>query len=160
TCWSRPGSPATSGRSPGMLVAMEIPRLRTTCSRSGRSRPISIWTGTRWISSLPRRTGAGRGPAVVDTRSVWGRIRSRSCRAGWRVGGGGSGDQLGAPGDDVQRRAHLVRDARGELSGHRQRLRAAELLLEVERVLALGDQSLPRLLEALRHAVERLGQLP
>jgi len=47
TCWSRPGSPATSRKSSGMFVVTEIPRLRTTCSSNGSSRLINTSTGTR-----------------------------------------------------------------------------------------------------------------
>ena len=67
-------------------------------------------------------------------------------------------DHLGAPGDDVQRRADLVRDARGELPGHGQSLRPAQLLLEVQGVLAFRHQALARFVEALGHAVEGLRQ--
>src|SRR5215510_16049341 len=72
----------------------------------------------------------------------------------------GAQDHLRAARDDVQRGADLMRNARGELARHGQRLRAPELLLEIEGVLALGGHALPRLLELLRHAIERRGQLP
>ncbi len=50
-------------------------------------------------------------------------------------------------------------NAGSELAGHGQRLGAPHLLLEVEGVLRLGHQALPRFLELLGHAIERLGHL-
>ena len=48
-------------------------------------------------------------------------------------------------------------DPGGELAGDGERLRLAELALEVERVLALQQDALAPGLELLGHAVERLG---
>ena len=141
-----------------MLVVMAIPRLRTTCSSNGSSRPISIPTGTRWISSFPSHTASSSERTMFDTRSIWLNDPLEILAPGMILGKRRQ-YHLGAPGDDVQRRADLVRDARGELPGHGQRLRAAQLLLEVQGVLALRHQALTRLFEPLGHAVEGLRQL-
>ena len=75
------------------------------------------------------------------------------------IGGETLEEYLRAPRDDVQRGAHFVRDAGGELARHRQRLGAAELVLELEGAVALEEQALARAVELLGHAVECLRHL-
>ena len=75
------------------------------------------------------------------------------------LGGQRPQDHLRPPRDDVERSADLVGEAGSELTRHSQRLRAPHLLLEIERVFGLGHQALPRFLELLGHAIERLGHL-
>ena len=124
-----------------MLVVMAIPRLRTTCSSNGSSRPIKQPDGHALNLQLSEPHRIEQGPDDVrhpiDLLDDPFEILAAGMTLGER-----RQDHLGAPGDDVQRRADLVRDARGELPGHGQGLRPAQLLLEVQGVLALRHQAL------------------
>ena len=153
TCWRWPGSTCTGGKVLGKrdreghaaalreVLEERLEHLRDRVWRDGRPRGLAL---TERIQGRADHPGdpIDLGDDDVQVLAERGVRRQRAEH------------ELGAPRDDVERRPHLVRDARAELAGDRERLGLAQPPHELERPVRLGLHPLPGLLEPLGHPVE------
>ena len=159
TCWRCPGSTSTGGRSPGIDMPRVTPRLLAKCWSSGRRASVTDPGSMATRSGSRCRKGSRAARIIREIRSIWAMITSRSSPQR-RVLRQRVEHQLGPAGDDVQRRPHLVRDARAELARDGERLRLPEPTHQLERPVRLGLHPLARFLQPLGHAVERRRDVP
>ena len=155
-----PGIDEHRGRSPGIETA-EGHAAGPGEVLQQRPEPVDDRAEDRWAarSGSRWRNGSSAARIIREIRSICATMTSRSSRSGESFGRARS-VELGAAGDDVERRPDLVGDARAELAGDGERLGLPQATQQLQRPAGLGVHPLVRVLQPLGHAVERHRHLP